>query len=79
MIVLFRTFVLPLSIVTTTLIEGVTKLKPMSATASTTPQYGATTNPGPTSARKTDFGSLPLDYKFRGDAEDSDKWWSNKP
>ena len=39
-----------------------------------TPQYG-TTNPGPACARRTGFGPLPLeDYKFRGDAEDSDKW-----
>ena len=47
----------------------------MSATASTTPrQYGTITNPGSASARRIDFGPLPLDYTFRGDAEDSDKW-----
>jgi hypothetical protein len=45
----------------------------MSSTVSTTSQHGAT-NPGATSVRKAEFGPLPLDYKFRGDAEDSELW-----
>ena len=45
----------------------------MQATASTTSQHRAT-NPGPTSVRRAEFGPLPLDYKFRGDADDSEKW-----
>ena len=46
----------------------------MSATTSNTPQHG-TTNLGSTrGARNLDFGPLPLDYKFRGDAENAGKW-----
>ena len=45
----------------------------MSSTVSTTSQHGAT-NPGPTCVRRAEFGPLPLDYKFRGDAEDSELW-----